>query len=166
MKKKTKLIIALLVLLDLLLLALPLSDYIKTRHTDSNRQDELAQWVGEREDMSEEERNNLYAQVCGDALSLVYVQSECVCTDGYIQMLISNDERCECSVSMELVDLDSGLTLAQTGILEPDYHLEGFSLEEKLPAGTYHCAARLRFYWAKNGAFVGSAVHHVLLTVE
>ena len=128
--------------------------------------DALAQWVGDTEALSEDERRELYARKTGEALAMTYVQGECKARDGRVYLRFSNQEEAECAVSLKLQVLDSGKTLARTDLLNPGYRVESMETLFALPPGQYECLAILDYYWMKNDAFVGTAARQVLVTAE
>ena len=166
MKTGNKLLIAFFIILDLAIAGFLVYTVNRDDLPASDRRDALAVWIGDTGSLTPEAREELYSRKTGEALALTYVQGECEAKNGRANLRFSNGEKSECAVSLELVELDSGTTLARTDLLDPGYRLEGLDLVRLLSPGDYQCLAKLDFYWMVNDAYVGSAARQVLLTVH
>ena len=166
MKWALKLAIVFFAVLDGFLAVFLATGFYRDAQMSRARRDELTQWVGDSEGLPQELRRELYDLKTGEALKYTYVQGECDATDGQIHLRFSNDEKSECSVSLTLIELDTGRTIAQTDLLDPGYRVESMEMLEILPPGQYECYAQLHYYWMRNDAFLGTAARQVLLTVQ
>lgn len=166
MKRGLRIAIAAFVLLDVLLVLILSGGVILNRRNERHRRDELAQWVGDNASLSDQQREELYAQATGAALEKLTLRSECSVQNGSAALQISNGADSACTATLELVELSGGRTLAQTERVDPGYCMENVALDEALAPGEYQCLARFSFYWMENGAYVGSAARQVLLRVE
>lgn len=161
-----KRLIILIAVVDVLLAGLLAFAILNGRTDDARRRDELAQLINDDGSMTDEQRQDMYAQLAGDALRLVSVKSECTAKDGRADIYFANQAGNTCAAALELKRMDTNAVIAQTDLLDPGYYLESVQFMETLPAGEYECLAIFQFYWMENDIYVGSGARQMLLRVE
>lgn len=161
-----KRLIALIAALDVLLAGLLIFAVLNGRAADARRRDALARLIDDNGSLTDEQREDQYAQLVGDALRQVSVKSECPARDGCAEAYFANQAGNTCAAALELRRMDTNAVIAQTDLLDPGYYLEKVRLTEELPAGEYECLAVFHFYWMENDVYVGSGARQMLLRVE
>lgn len=106
------------------------------------------------------------AQAAAAAAAKVTIDSEVTLTEGEIPIYLSNADDNDCSVSIEIVLMETGQRIASSGSVEPGWRLERLPAETKLDSGSHMCLVRCAFYTTQGNAFLGTAVKQLLLTVE
>lgn len=166
MRFALKLAIVLFVMLDVAFAVFLVKEIRADVKKSADRQQELAEWIGDTERLPQEMRQALYAQMAGEALNHTYVQGECAVRDGRLNLRVSNDEESECAFSLTLVSIQTGEVLAKTDLVDPGYRVEGMEYLGSLAPGRHECLAKLEFYWIQNDAYVGGGARQVLVTVK
>ncbi len=68
-------------------------------------------------------------------------------------------------MQVTIVRDDNGRTVYESGIIEPNWHIQKARLSEDLPAGTYPCTATFYAYDAETEELVGQAAAKVSIVV-
>ena len=132
-------------------------------HQNALKPDELA--VPANHEMTGQELESWRTQTLGEADRMVSLHSEPVVQNGSVRIMLSNREECQYAVSLKLLHLETGNTIAQTALVDPGWRVEELPMTFELETGTHHCLACLSYFHPENGALLGETARQVLLNV-
>lgn len=157
-KLNLRLLCILFLVLDLLLVLLLFVSISRTRRDYSAHRDELELTMA---DIGSEGLNSL-----GRVAAHVSMMSEIKLEDGHIAIGLSNAEENNCAVSIEIILLDSGATIATSGLVDPGWRLEKIELDKQPDKGVHECLVRCLFYTMDGDKYIGRTARQMLLTVD
>lgn len=159
-------IIAVLVAVDVLLLAGIITLFALHKGPEELQRDSLAQLIGpEARNMDEAELDDARLRLLSDAIRMVTYNPMPEYQDGSINIYLSNAEENTCSVSAEIKLLTDGSVIADTGLIDPGYRLETLEIAADLPLGEYPCLMVLQAY-SQGGTHLGQAGRNLTLLVK
>jgi len=164
-QQRLKVLAAILLVVDILALAaIGCMVYAKRQGTVRERA-AVERRICVTEEMGAAEVEEKYALAIEEAYGKISLRNPMQIQGGEIGVFLSNGEGNSCAVSMELVLLESGETIVQTGIVEPGWRVEYLTAQKELQAGEYHCLARMTLYDMRSGVEMGRMAQQVLLKV-
>lgn len=132
----------------------------------TSQRDVLAQRIGIRPEMSAEQQKEALLSNLADADRHVTMKSEAEAGRDTAAIMLVNAEGSQCSVTVEILRLATGETIAQSGMIDPGWRLEEIGLNTSLPRGEHQCLARLRYYTQDGEAELGVMARQMLLRVK
>ena len=132
----------------------------------TSRRDVLAQKIGIRPEMSAEQQQEALLSTLGDADRHVTMKSEAEAAQNMAAVMLVNAGKSQCAVTVEILRLATGETIAQSGLIDPGWRLEEIALNTSLPQGEHQCLARLRYYTQDGEVELGVMARQILLRVK
>lgn len=96
----------------------------------------------------------------------VTLYSEAICTDGKLNIMLSNGEENQYAVRMELLLFETGELIGYTDLVDPGWRVEDMDVLLPLAPGNYQCLARLHFYTLDGTALLGTMGRHVQMKMQ
>ena len=159
-------LIAVLVAVDVLLLAGIIALFALHKGPEELQRDSLAQLIGpEARNMDEAELDDARLQLLSDAIRMVTYNPMPEYEDGAINIYLSNAEENTCSVSAEIKLLTDGSVIAASGLIDPGYRVETLEISGEYSPGEYPCLMVLQA-WSQGGTHLGQAGRNFMLLVK
>lgn len=124
--------------------------------------------LGQLEGKSEEEVRAALGQLVQEGMFSISIASVIEFPDGAAEgeMRIENAPNNRYLMRVTLVRDDTGEIVYQSGIIEPNHHIQRAQLAVDLPAGTYACTASFEAFDAETEEAVGRAEADVRVAVH
>ncbi|MFR8172430.1 MAG: hypothetical protein ACLU9Q_16605 [Marvinbryantia sp.] len=165
--KKQKFSIIVIIVMLLIIIALLVQHYLLTGKPDDHLEDAVKAKLGQLEGKSEEEIQAELDRVIEEGMFHIAINTNPVFEDGSAEgnLEIENVPNNRYAMLVRIVRSDTGEQIYDSGLIDPNYHIQEDSLSVDLPAGDYPAAATFYAYDMETEEEIGSAGCEITITV-